>query len=280
MFSTNFAALWALIVGKFVIDIGSIAGFTGHQVARLRGPFLHPQFADLLAEVKKRGIRAYSATNATVLDKVDIHAVMDGLNRLEISIDSPYQQTFERIRRHAKFEEVLTNVKTLAQLAEEFDVELSLNCVYQQANIHEIQDIIELAQQYKVYRLNLNPIQDWIVSHDEKSQVREKLYGGKSVGVDKATILAEGKKAGVNVQFSAKFKYFSDCHWFAKTFYVTLGWLYHPMLSASNPDEVNFGNLLKNPLSELWRDSRWVEFKKVWSKMRDLSFCKNCAHLQ
>lgn len=90
----------------------SLANFVG--LFGLGEPFLHKQFFEFLKVTKNAGAYAATSTHGMSLtpDVID-QTIDDGLDEIEISIDSPKRRTFEFLRAGADLKTVLHNARTL-----------------------------------------------------------------------------------------------------------------------------------------------------------------------
>lgn len=75
-------------------------------------PLLHPRFGDMLHYLAEAGILDIKInTNASKLDKKIAHAILSsGVSEVVFSVDAATKETYEKIRRGGKFEEVVANI--------------------------------------------------------------------------------------------------------------------------------------------------------------------------
>ncbi len=89
---------------KFVLEINLF--FRGE-------PLLHPHIVDMVRIAREAGIRTHINTNATLLKGKMIGGLLDaGLDKLTISFDAGEKDAYEQMRRGAKFERTLENVRS------------------------------------------------------------------------------------------------------------------------------------------------------------------------
>lgn len=91
-------------------------------------PFLIPLYFEIWAAIRKLnpGIRVHITSNGTVLNQKVI-AALEGLKvSLILSIDSFEEDTFENIRKNAKFGQVMTNLQYFSRLARQKGSRLTL----------------------------------------------------------------------------------------------------------------------------------------------------------
>jgi MoaA/NifB/PqqE/SkfB family radical SAM enzyme len=105
-----------------VIDQASIAGVGALTLASRGEPTLHPHIADMIRYCKGKFIEKKLNTNATYFT-VDIgRAVLEsGFNHLIFSCDSHLKDEYESIRKGAKFDVILNNIKQFWMLRNSID---------------------------------------------------------------------------------------------------------------------------------------------------------------
>jgi MoaA/NifB/PqqE/SkfB family radical SAM enzyme len=118
-------------------------------------PLVTPDFAKYLGIAKQYKVPFVSfCTNGILMDEhVSRNVIKMGINEVIFSIDGATKETFEKIRRGAKFETVTKNMSTLARLKRESNKNLPsirINCTMQTYNFNELEDIIRLAKKYDV----------------------------------------------------------------------------------------------------------------------------------
>lgn len=75
-------------------------------------PLLHPKIVEMVRIAEGAGIAVHLNTNATLLRGKVIDELLDaGLSKLTVSFDGGEKETYERMRRGAKFERTLENTR-------------------------------------------------------------------------------------------------------------------------------------------------------------------------
>lgn len=100
--------------GLFRRIIDEMAAHGGESlVLASRGePTLHPRFADMLSYASPRVLDIKINTNATRLDERLCHRILEaGPNLLVFSVDSASPAQYEEIRKGARFDQVLGNIR-------------------------------------------------------------------------------------------------------------------------------------------------------------------------
>lgn len=117
-------------------------------------PTIHPQFLDLMRDVKDRGMLWGLATNGATpfFGKLDNHYEMLKLNptKIRFSIDAADKETFERERFPAKYEIVMNNIKMIRKIRDELYAgkrrkpRIDLYCVLTMDTLDQIEPMINL----------------------------------------------------------------------------------------------------------------------------------------
>jgi pyruvate-formate lyase-activating enzyme len=104
-----------LALFKRIIDEGVENGLCSVKFSLRGEPMLHPKLFEMVRYAKEKGILdIYFNTNATLLDEDRINRLIDaGLDRISISFEGTTKEVYESNRVGAKYEDVLSNVKTL-----------------------------------------------------------------------------------------------------------------------------------------------------------------------
>lgn len=106
---------------KKIIDEAAREGCCAVHLSGNGEPLLHKHIIEMIKYAhKKKILDVFMHTNATLMtEDVSRELLQAGLTRLIISIDSPIKETYESIRRGAKFETVKHNIETLSRIKKE-----------------------------------------------------------------------------------------------------------------------------------------------------------------
>lgn len=101
-----------------IIDEGAENGLCSIKLSLRGESLLHPDFAEMIAYARKKGIiDVYFNTNATLLDEDKINQLIDaGLDRISISFEGTTKEVYEKYRVGAEYEAVVENVKDLRRI--------------------------------------------------------------------------------------------------------------------------------------------------------------------
>lgn len=117
------------------------------KLNRFGEPLLHPEVHRMTGYVKSLGVPwVFFATNGTLLDAATQKAVLEsGLDLLAVSIDGFTADTYERIRRGARLEEVRQNVEDLIHLRNNSRKKrplVQVNAILTKENEHELPALV------------------------------------------------------------------------------------------------------------------------------------------
>ena len=80
-------------------------------------PLLHPQIYDMIAYCRSRGLYSEISTNATILNEESSRKILDaGLGGIYLCLDGATQETYERVRRRADFEQTRENIRRFVEM--------------------------------------------------------------------------------------------------------------------------------------------------------------------
>jgi MoaA/NifB/PqqE/SkfB family radical SAM enzyme len=129
-------------------------------------PTLRPDFRELTAEVKKRGMIVAATTNGTII--ASRPGLLDHLDEVIISLDSPHPETNDRIRGQGSYEGA---VRTIG-LALERGVRTFVNMVLTKINLPHLEDMLDFCEARGV-KMNAQPIAFGGMYYVENAQALE-----------------------------------------------------------------------------------------------------------
>ena len=141
-------------------DLVEIMPYLQRLVLRGGEVFLYKNFDRLLDEIYKNDVSVEILTNGLLLNEKNINKLIKMNAVLNFSIDSPIKETYEFIRKGAKFENLIYNILLLNKIKKEMksNAKFNINMVVMKRNYKEIPDMIKFAKKYNFQGLNLNPI--------------------------------------------------------------------------------------------------------------------------
>lgn len=122
-------------------------------------PLLRPDIAEIVREIKKRGLAVCLTTNATLFsEKIIMDLIKAGLRQIFISLDSPFPEVHDEIRGvNGTFEKVIQSIKTIKSIYNKMDI--SINTVITKKNFKHLIDIAKVARKLDIQCIKFMPIQ-------------------------------------------------------------------------------------------------------------------------
>ena len=96
--------------------------------------------------------------------------VIKNLNELNVSIDGATKHTYEKLRLGGKWDKIVETLQCIRELKKNHSFRFVLHFVVQKDNYHEMDQIVDLGQEYHADRVYLNKIEDWGTMDDFGSQ--------------------------------------------------------------------------------------------------------------
>ncbi|MFC1828293.1 radical SAM/SPASM domain-containing protein [Thermodesulfobacteriota bacterium] len=215
-------------------------------------PLIHPRLCDMIKYARDKGmIDVFFNTNAVFL-KGDLaeNLIRSGLTRLLISFDSPVKETYERIRRGAKFEKVYNNILEFMELRKK------MNSTYPIVRVQ----MVEMAQNTKETDLFKEMFKDVV----DVIGFSEHVTYDTDVEDDRNLEKKEENYDFVDEQLWQRISVDVD-----GTVYACL----------AIRDDMVLGNLADKKLKELWQGERMTFFRKkhIHKKCREIEGCSKCG---
>jgi MoaA/NifB/PqqE/SkfB family radical SAM enzyme len=121
-------------------------------------PTISPHFEEILAIAARWPLQELKfLTNATLLTPAMTGAIIDcGVTQIDVSIDGACAPTYEKIRRGARFDRLVRNLKRLRDMKQERGLTRPLvqfNITLMKSNLHELDAFVDLAEECGVERI-------------------------------------------------------------------------------------------------------------------------------
>ena len=121
-------------------------------------PLSSPDFDQIIERLSGYGAKMDLVTNGTLFTAKRVARLIPVLARLEISIDGATKLAVEAIRKGARYEKLLHNIRTavkaVARLEKQDDISIMFSYTVMGSNIRELPLIVELAAALGVLRVN------------------------------------------------------------------------------------------------------------------------------
>lgn len=116
-------------------------------------PFAWPLFSELCSAMAQHGVLLDLTTNGTLLDEARVEWIAPIAREVKISFDGARPETFERLRRGARFDAVCKNVRRLVARLSQVRCRrpvVSLQMTIMRSNVPELPALVALARELGV----------------------------------------------------------------------------------------------------------------------------------
>ncbi|HRF57903.1 MAG TPA: radical SAM protein [Campylobacterales bacterium] len=243
-------------------------------------PFLHKDFIQMVSYAVKKDIWTRSTTNATLLHIDDNYKkIIDaGIGELQISVDGTRKESYEGIRKGARFERVVENCKLINEYCASLGVEKTrMWSLIQKDNIAELKDFPRFAKELGFNRLTLSlDVNGW---GDEELTLRNKDKNVASLLNESiaAEVLEISKDIGIDTTFwdiSTKYSKQNLCPWPFERVFVSSDKKAIPCCMIANPDIFSFGEI--GSFNDIWDGDKYIEFRQAHLSGNIPPVCKFC----
>ncbi len=256
-------------------------------------PVLNPHLTEYIGELSSAGVETWFTTNATLIEEEKAEAfARAGADRISISIDGATRQTYERIRRGARFDRLLRGLRALSDARRRHGKpRLTVNFVAMRSNLDELPALVDLCAAFGIEEMNVEPLFYWGgESPDLDRQYRAEALDDSRyrVVMERSQLLAEA--AGIH--FSTRFLTSEGSMdykqrvvaarepetWICSepwaTVYVTVA---GEVRTCCLNDE-SFGNLFAATFEEIWNGDAFVSFRDQHLEQAPAPVgCGNCV---
>lgn len=157
-------------------------------------PLLNPHLFDYAGRMTAAGVEVWTTTNATLIGPAEAERFADaGFARVAVSIDGATPETYERIRRRGRFEDVLRGLTALGRVRRRRGrPALTLSMVGMVSNLEEVPLLVELAAEVGADTVFVEELYGW--EHPDLQEVyrRESLANLPSERVRE--LIGEGRR--------------------------------------------------------------------------------------
>lgn len=205
-----------------------------------------------------------------------------------VSFDGATKKTFEHIRRGANFSTIMTNLEKVARWRREYEMpeeNLKLMVTVQQENLEELPDIIGIAHDLGVKRVQFSPSR---VTRESGVFDRDEVFDRPDLvnpALERSISLA--KRHGIQLLMTGSFKQreTESAHGYAVQqscdhpwtgIYVTAEGLVGPCNQLMLPLGILLGDLRKESFEDIWNGFNFRLFRKLMHTPNRLNHCDWC----
>ena len=240
---------------------------------------MHPKFSEFLRWGEERGLRKFFCTNGTRLAGLKDDIFRYNVDLLTVSLDGADAETNDRIRRGAKFEEIITNVRELVQEKKSRGRKLpyiSIVMTIMESNFRQLPALVELA-----HDLDIQEIKAVYLTVFEKRLINESLYGGQEKLAEvfsKAEALGDAYGIQIKLPYLqghdiAGEKQHKDCFSGWRDFFLGSDGYVRPCMST--PDKLFYVEKY-SLFDDMWNASEFQGFRSKVNTSKMSPACSNC----
>jgi radical SAM protein with 4Fe4S-binding SPASM domain len=235
-------------------------------------PLFHSNIVEMVSYAKKFGFRVSLTSNLTVFNQNNpSRLVQSGLDYLYISFDGASKDTFEKIRVGSNFDKVVENIKHLVRTKRDLNSrspKLLFESTISQYNAKEIHEIVKLAESLEV---------DGVYFFRQVTPDKED-YGSDYFASQNWEDLA---KSRIEIQAASPEKPPRPCVGVIGCYITFDGKVLQcnrliQLLPREEYSHFQFGDLNRNPLSEIWFSDSYRRFRTRVALGMYSSLCKSC----
>jgi len=224
-------------------------------------PLINKDIYDMIEYCDEKSIISSISTNAMLMnEKASKKLIKAGLDRLIISFDGATKKSYEKIRKGAKWEIVLDNIKTLIKLKKEMNSKrpyVSLQMVVTKDNEKEIEKFMELANDLEVDDAYVKTLYTYDTGSKEFSKKLRKLIPTKE-SLKRCSV--DREKA---CQVNKRFVVLSDGNCIVCCF--------------DEDSRYPMGNFKDKDFIEIWDSKKYKSFRNSKTKFTKSPMCSKCG---
>ncbi len=125
---------------------------------------LHPNIETILQSARRFDFIPALLTSGGLFTERNMRALVEGGFFLSISVDSPYEKDFERLRAGVRFSKLVAAIEYLCELNRSISNQrfnMRVQCVAQRSNLHQLSDLVEWASRYGIEEVQFLPLQNF-----------------------------------------------------------------------------------------------------------------------
>ena len=259
-------------------------------------PLTNPEMTGIIRFGASMAASVGLNTNATLLSAgVSRDLCESGLEFLCASVDGATAKTYENIRKGAKFEAVLDNLRTLQEIKRKLGKhrpELIIRAVLMKSNLEEMPKLVSLSSELGATALNIervmysDPVKSFFhipESLEDENTYRPELIRRTAEILEECSATAQEKNlnlrlppAKVDPLYRTPFR----CPLVWTSPFVTRQGFLMPCCSLVEPREtaVNMGNLLETPFSRIWNSPKYRAFRESILSDNPYPKCRECTN--
>jgi MoaA/NifB/PqqE/SkfB family radical SAM enzyme len=255
-------------------------------------PTLNKHLVEYIGELSSLGVEVWFNTNATLIDEEKAEAIARaGAQRITVSIDGATAETYETIRRGAKFDSVTRGIRALIDAGRRYGrPQVNLSFVARSSNVGEIPALVDFCAEVGATGVHVEPLFQQPTSGDLMDH-----YSRENLGVRDANEVAEifadaherAARQGVALatRFTGqreKFDYVEHAKSIRAEWACSEPWSSIWVTSAGEVrtcciNDYTFGNLFEQTFEEIWNGAPYRAFRAAHVAREIAEGCGNCV---
>ncbi len=243
---------------------------------------MNPEFFKIIEFLKARGIYVTLNDNFTLItEKIARRIVELGVDQIFLSLDGATKDTYEQIRRGAKFETVIANTRRLLAIKHQMNrklPEVKINSVVSLTNYQELPTLVELAHEMGVGMVQFVNV---ITFEDTSDLGTETLQAQVRQAFDQALQRAQELGVLVKVELFDKLPV-QQCDFPWTRNFVTYDGYVHPCCYTTQSgdrtaqNQRSLGNLVHHSFDDIWQGEEYSVFRHKMANGILPSQCQRC----
>ncbi len=163
---------------------------------------LHPNIDAILLTSREFSFVPALLTNGTLFTEHNMKLLVEGGFFLSVSVDSPYEKDFERLRAPARFSKVVGALEHLRDLQRKLRNQrfnLRIQCVAQRSNLHQLEDLVRWSANYDAIEVQFLSIHNYGNFSDQIERSRL-VYAPDEAMRQLLKAVREGTRRGIRVR--------------------------------------------------------------------------------
>ena len=247
------------------------------QLAWRGEPMVNKDLHRMVDYATKKDIYSAFSTNATFLNHKNIDLLLNaGLSEIVLALDGATKGTYESIRKGADFDIVIDNIKRLTVRKKEMGLKnpvIKIQFIVTKKNAHEVPEFIRLTREIAPDSAYFKSL--YIDKSGEDTSYIRKLEDEYFIELDDLPsryTKAEGEDITLKNEGCPGI---THCPQYTK----------YPVISCNGDviaccfdvyEKHRFGNVMDRPFKSIWKDRKYVSFRKNVMNKRALPMCKTC----
>lgn len=245
-------------------------------------PLLNKDLFKIINYAKNKRTIVKLDTNATLLDKKSSEELLStNPNIISVSIDGVNKESYEKIRKGAKFENVIENLKNLIKKRNDIHskTKVHINFVLQKENIDELINFIKFLDSLKVDSIN----GDIALPLGSNKNIDNRKIDIKVLASLRKDLQKIKTNASLNIEHITEFiecngdilkKAKARCYY--PWYYPSITWDGNLVPCCYICDnEIVFGNVFDEGFMKVWNNEKIKNFRKMIATKKT-GICKNC----